>query len=161
MTVYVWGTFPDDYSGEDTDWHGWTTDLEQARLLLHGRLERYVAGQIMTLGDDGTVDIDTVRMEPDPYKGPLARARISIRSRDDGMVTVHRHGIDCMKPRPNEPLDEWYLWRCVATSFSPDGEYWPHTDDPFACICGTWQDIEGEPNAVAEMAAKYPHNTDH
>lgn len=150
--IYVYGK-ADHYDPDQ--WLGWTDDHATAEREAESHEARYTDGRMMTLHDDGTVTIDAYVRVPEPYTGPLARARVNYMNTPG---SVHRYGPDCARPH-NSELNEDHLWRVIGTSVMPN------IDSPIprpldghmsVCLCGAWQDIEGEPNAVAEMVAKYP-----
>lgn len=148
MTTYVYGKAE---AYDETEWLGWTTDHNAAVAEAESHKARYTIGEIMILNDDGTITFDYFRRVPEPYTGPTVRAKVSYMDEDG---CCHRIPIDCARPASWHGLDEDHLWRVVATSVMANDN-----DEPAefsTCRCGTWQEIEGEPNAVAEMVAKHP-----
>lgn len=147
--IYVYGKRE---SYQEDEWQGWTSDYDEACRQAESYIERYVDGVIMKLADDGQIEYESHPYVPTPYEGPLARARVQ-------MITprsIHRTPIDCAKPRLY-PLTLDHPWRIVANSIlpSPDTPLPPMKDWPMPCFCGDWQEIEGSPEAIAEMVAKY------
>lgn len=102
---------------------------------------------LVELLDDGTTgDPDWFTHVPEPYRGPLVRARVDMAS---DPTCFHRVPIDCLRPNGAAALTEDTRWRVVATGYEGDRQ-------GFACICGPWQEIEGSPEAVAELVERYP-----
>lgn len=148
MAVYVYGKA---WCHEEAVWLGWTADADKAAAQADSYRERYVDGAVMTLADDGSVEITMHHRVPQPYTGPTVRARVSYMNQPG---YAHRVPVDCARPHLYE-LDEDHLWRVVGTSVMPTIDS-PEPSDFWTCRCGEWQEIEGEPNAVAEMVAKHP-----
>lgn len=147
--IYVYGKRP---SYEETDWIGWTEDATEAAKRAEAVKDRYNDGVVMTLAPGGQIDYGFHSYVPEPYTGPVVRARVQFMIRDG---CVHRVPVDCAYPVPyEEKLDADHLWRVVGTSVMPTADT-PKPDGFSTCLCGDWQDIEGEPNAIAEMVAKY------
>lgn len=154
MAIYVYGKAEE---FQEEEWIGWTTDPDEASRLARSYVEKYTCGFVLTLIDGGTVAFDYFHYEPEPYTGPTVQAKVDYM----GAPGCHRIPIDCANPRVSsrQPLTRDHPWRCVATSVMPTPDS-PEPSRPFTepqtCLCGDWQEIEGSPEAVAEMVAKYP-----
>lgn len=148
MALYVYGK---GLRWEDSDeWIGWCDTAEEAEVRINGYIDRDTLGVILTLNDDGTVEREYHEHVPTPYNGPTVRARVQFMNKPG---CFHRTPIDCASPRPWLELTEDRLWRVVATSVVPEGQR--EAEQPWDCRCGEWQEIEGAPDAVAKMVAKY------
>lgn len=108
---------------------------------------------LYALRDDGSIEhLDSYRHVPEPYRGPLVRARLNVAAQPDyARCAIHRAPIECWTPRPDRELTEDYPVRVVANGYiaPPDASF-------MACRCGPWQEIEGSPERVAELVAKFP-----
>lgn len=161
--MFVYGKY-ERYIDGDTEWVGWTTDRQTALTVASALAERDVVGVLMPLHPNGTIgERELFHAKPKPYTGPIERARVCMTSKDPG--SFHRLPIDCL--RPNGPweddINEWFEFRIVATSEHPSYDHYINSRKPtdegyWSCRCGEWQDIEGTPEKVAELVAKYPYS---
>lgn len=146
--MYVYGKAR---SYEEIEWLGWTDDHDAAIAEAESHKQRYCDGVVMTLAPDGVLSTEVYSRVPKPHTGPLARARVNYMNSPGG---AHRIPVDCARPYLAD-LTEDEPWRVIATEVMPSLDA-PEPGDFGACRCGAWQEIEGEPNAVAEMVRKYP-----
>ncbi|NBW15564.1 MAG: hypothetical protein EBR82_47020 [Caulobacteraceae bacterium] len=150
--AYLWGRDEDRY----TEWLGWTSGKEAAEVNANSQVERYVFGAVMALHEDGSVgQIEWHQHRPEPYRGPVVQAFIN--SNQPGRF--HRVPVDCVTiwsaGGNNYELTEDHPYRFIQTSEAAT------FDECMAlpwdrCRCGEWQLIEGAPDKVAELVAKFP-----
>lgn len=149
----------------------WFAELDAALVWAERNVDRNHSTEVLELTHDQGVEVvEAFGWSPEPYTGELARARISKPLNSDrelGLI-VHRTPVDCWTPRPDVELDETRLVRMLRNSLGESSDECRRNAvaelrDPtdrearaFVCLCGTWQHLEGEPTAVAELARKYP-----
>lgn len=132
----------------------WRASLEEAERYLneHPPTTHDQSVEIGRLTDAGGFEhVSWHEHEPERYYGPLVRARVQFMKLPGH---DHRVPIDCARPQPDFELTVEAPWRVVATSCC-GGETWHQTDEFCFCHCGDWQEIEGNPDAVAEMVERY------
>lgn len=125
--------------------------------------QRYRKAYLYALMPDGSIeDLDIYEHVPERYVGPIVQTRVDVSHYFNDHPYMHRVPIDCARAHPDMPLTEDNLWRIVRTS-TTDNPPQPTSYTEFngmrfpnmQCICGTWWDIEGAPDAVANIVAKY------
>lgn len=135
----------------------WSESREVAErwMLVHTPKGRGNSLALYELLPDGEIgEASFMHFEPEVYRGPLLKARIDWLA---GNRYVHRVPIDCATPS-DRTLYEDYPLRVVANSLYPDASAYRDAGwGGMSCQCGEWQDIEGSPEKVEEMVAKYPH----
>jgi len=135
------------HSGDGSEPVAWRETHEAAeRWIAEHPPSEYETIGLWKLLDDGTVEhVEWYQHVPEPYRGELIRARVSMMNKPG---YYHRVPIDCARPRPDMPLTENDPWRVIANSCCGTESY----HDGFTCHCGDWQEVEGSPEAVAKLA---------
>ena len=137
---------------------GWRATLDEAQrwCLQNAPTDEYAYLNIYELAPNGDIEcVESHQHRPEIYRGPLVRARIN---REGFGTSFHRVPIDCWIPRHvARDLYEDQPFRVVATSTMPDGyDSTVYDASWLACLCGEWQEIEGAPDTVAELVARFP-----